>query len=80
MSDVTVTLSERVRICHVGMFRIFVDTSPSATPATPYTPHMIETNRSRQLVERETRLVQLWPLKRRHGIALVATSACTAYV
>jgi hypothetical protein len=44
-----------------------------STPATPThhtTPHMLVTNRWRQLVERVTRLVRLWPLKRRPGIAL----------
>ncbi len=54
-----------------------------STPATPThhtTPHMVVTNRWRQLVERITRLVRLWPLKRRPGIALGATSAGTAYV
>ncbi len=67
------------------------DLPPGEHPSSPLLvdtrrtrPHMplTRTSRSRQLVERETRLVPLWSLrlKRRSGIALMATSAGSARV
>ena len=60
-SDVTVILSERVRIRHVGMFQIVVDTSHPRNSLHTTQHHMVVTNGSRQLVERETRLLRSWP-------------------
>ena len=78
-SDVTVILSERVRIRHVGMLQIVVDTSHPRN----YTPHNTTHGSNEWFAStrgKRNSTLAIVALKRRPGIALVATSAGTAYV
>ena len=76
-SDVTVILSESVRIRHVGMFQIVV------ALATPYSLHNTTHGSNEWFAStrgKRNSTLAIVALKRRPGIALVATSAGTAYV
>ena len=79
-SDVTVILSERVRIRHVGMFQIVVDTSHPRNSLHTTQHHMVSNEWFASTRGKRNSTLAIVALKRRPGIALVATSAGTAYV